>query len=605
MEMLQMNKKSNRIACLYMLVLLLLVFAGCSINQNGQSTKSGNEATASIPLLYGVGQTAAGGASKTNVNLKSVAIQEDDEDIIISLSFLYGSKYMGLDEAVMDHVPDYQVTETDAPYRLKIQMEGVIFWDWENEKPDLSKLDAVHGMFRLLPSGTNPYVFYIQLTQEMTYSVEEKNDMLQIALHPVKKTPQKLYYAVASCFYEYQERQMKGDIGMTPVLCQDPQKIVLISAGYPTEAEAKAFANLVMENNRDVVTNNRMTVVQLTQGSPPLYDHAVMADIQRPVIKNSGEDRYMEPLMVGGTFLCASSDGSKMVFARTMVRDGTNTTTELWIAQQSGRKYRMNLPVFASVPMAMFSPDNTILAIMENTGEGQSILLASMDTNELRRLESGEIGKDISSFAWGGDSKVLYVLTGQENRELIEYSIDNPAGKRAVHLIKTGVNSRDLVYQNGLLYYINAMPGTSGAIMKFQPGGDGQQLLSWGSEYSLAPDGSHMAILTYGGKGKLTSILLHDLASGAKEWIETDAVIQDYHWKKDEAKLYYLKSEEEGSKDSVSTLCEYDMMLSVCRDVFKTYAAKFFFTGKPGYLLLSDTVTLSSQVELSYLAEIK
>ena len=137
-----MRKRWNRIACIGVVIMIIIAFTACGqkTNENiAQTNKNEFTATATEPVSYGVGQKITGGETATNVNLKSISIEKVQDNTVISLSFLNGSKYSGVDETVMDYVPYYEIYQTESPYRLQIQLKGVSFWDWVNEEPDLSK----------------------------------------------------------------------------------------------------------------------------------------------------------------------------------------------------------------------------------------------------------------------------------------------------------------------------------------------------------------------------------------------------------------------------------------------------------------------------------
>ena len=602
-----MHNKGNQIIFIIALMILAVLFTGCGQKSNANIQSSDNQKSANKAAAnYGIGQKVSGGVSETNVNLKSVSMQNKKDRIVLSLSFLYGSKYSGVNEAVMDKVPRYEVVQTNSPYRLQIQLEGVSYWDWENSSPDLTKQDLISGLFHLLPSGTRPYVFYVQLGQEVTYSVVEKNDGLEITLYPAQKSSRNLYYAAASCFYEFQDGKIPSSVGLTPVLCQNQQKAILISQGFSNKSDAEAFLNLCLQNNKQMITNNRISIVELKEGQLPTYDPNTMADIQRAVIKVNGQDTFQDPVMIGGTYLCATSDGSKMVFSQVMQQNGKKAE-ELWIVEVTGRKYRLNVPEFNAVSMAIFSPDDTKLAILEDTGQERNILLLDMQTNELSILKGEGLGTDVSSFVWNDNSQLLYVLIGQTDTKLVQYSLTKPSGSRITNLIKTGQKTRGLVFLNGYLYYMNPSPGTTGEILKFHPGDNIQQVLTWGSDFCIAPDGTYLALLSYHDASGRTSISIRNLAAGEEKMIEPNTILEDYGWTKNGSNLYYLKLLNDGTSDSsIYVLYNYDTIRKESREVFQTYAEKIYLTGKTGKILLVDTSTVTGgePVQVSYLVNI-
>ena len=448
-------------------------------------------------------------------------------------------------------------------------------------------------------------MFYVQFEQEITYSVAEENDKLEITLQPKEMTSQKLFYVVASCFYEYQQGKISKDLGLTPVLCEDQQKTILISNGYEKQSDAQSFLDTCIEKNGQIITDQRVSVVELAEGIAPTYNSNTMADIQRAVIRSGGEDYFLDPVMTDGTYLCSLSDGSKMVFAREMPGDADGAE-ELWIVEQSGRKYRLNLPEFTAVSMASFSPDDSELAILDDIGQENDLFLLDIQTNELFNLGE-EVEMDVTSFAWNDNSQVLYILIGQEEAELIQYDFTKETGNRIMPIVQTGQNTRDLVYINGCLYYLNPSAGAIGEIIKFQLGQKTQQTLTWGSDFSVAPDSAYLSILTYHEASGHTCIRLHDLMTGEENTIEPNIIFQDYGWTTDGTKLYYLKAQnDDTSANKLYVLCEYDMVEQKSREVLQTYATHIYLTGKPGKILLVDTcaVTAERPTQMSYLVDI-
>jgi len=383
---------------------LLLALAGCS----------------------GSPRSVTGGTEKPadNINLKAVDIVPDGSQTVLTLSLISGSRKAGYPESKLTRLPAYEITALGQPYRLKITLDDISFWDYEQDSWDLSGL--VSGLFREVPAYDDSLVIYVQLAREAQYSVTEDEGSLILTLTPGAQTGTAGYYCVVDAFYEHQEGIWPDDIDMTPVLCTDSQNKLLISQAFPTQAAAEAYQQQVAEQLAQALPGKTVSVIYLEAGVLPDYAADIdysLAEEQGVLLKD-GALLATPVLLNNGRYLATSPDGT-VAFSRVYQPGGSGagqeaylSTEKVWTMDISGRIQSVDTPEFYSIGSAAYSASGRYLAVLDISIENRVLYVYDFAEGMLYNMGEEGLGSQTSSFAWSGEEDTLYAMSGNESMQL-------------------------------------------------------------------------------------------------------------------------------------------------------------------------------------------
>jgi len=528
---------------------LLLALAGCS----------------------GASRSVTGGTEKPadNINLKAVDVVSDGSRTVLTLSLISGSRKAGYPESKLTRLPAYEVTALGQPYRLKITLDGISFWDYEQTAWDFSGL--VTGLFREVPAYDDSLVIYVQLAREVQYSVSEDEGSLIITLTPGSQTGTAGYYCVVDAFYEHQEGVWPDDIDMTPVLCTDSQNKLLISQVFPTQTTAEAFQQQVSERLKLELPGKTVSVIYLEAGALPDYAADIdysLAEEQGVLLKD-GALLSTPVLLNNGRYLATAPDGT-IAFSRVYqpagsapVQEAYLSTEKIWTMDISGRIQSVDTPEFYSISSAAYSASGRYLALLDISIENRVLYVYDFAEGMLYNMGEEGLGSQTSSFAWSGDEDKLYAMSGNESMQLNVCEFAEDGSFRIGGIEERPGAEGNLAVSGNRVFFADFE-----AKKVYEIGGMRYEMGS-GVDVKVSPDAKKLLILDTKADAEdhvTTDLKIYDIEADRTDIIVTDARIDVFCFGSD-GKVYYTEDAGEQAVDG------YPYALYVC-DPAAGYAPK-------------------------------
>jgi len=490
------------------------------------------------------GQPTTGGVKKPadNINLKNIKISVTGSQTVITLSLLSGSRLEGYPETKLTHLPNYEITDLDQPYRLKISLDDISFWDYEQKSSwDFSGL--VSGLFQEVPANNNSLIIYIQLSQKAEYSVQEAEGNLTITLKSGAESGGSAYYCVADAFFEHQEGNWPEDIDMTPVLCADNQNKLLISKPFPSQSAAEGYQKQVKDELDKKLQGKTVSVVQLTAGTLPDF----VSDIDYSSAEKRGvllvDDRIVQTtvLLNNGRYLASSPDGT-IAFSRTYQsgdaaaeQDAYLTSEKLWTLDKSGRMQNVDTPEFFGIDKAGYSFDGRYLALLDVSIDNRVLYVYDFSAGKLYNMGEEGLGSQTTSFAWSDTADDLYAMSGNDSMQLHLCSFADDGSFKIGGIEEQAGAEGSLAVSGKRIFFADSVA------KKVYEIGSVRYEMGSGINLTASPDGKKLLILdTRTGKDDqvLTDLKLYDLEADKTTSIVTGAEIDDFCFGND-GKVYY------------------------------------------------------------------
>ena len=488
----------------------------------------------SASCASGSGPATTGGVEKPaeNINLKDIDIQVQNGETNITLSLLSGSRVAGYPESTLTQTPVYEVTETAQPYRLKIKLEDISFWDYE-QKPSWDMSGLATGLFREVPANDNSLIVYVQLTQDVEYTVEESEGSLIIHLKPGASAGGTSYYCVTNAFFEHQEGKWPEDIDMTPVLCSDGQNKLLISQPFASQVAAESFQQKMEEALSAILPGKSISVIQLADGAMPdfITDIDYSAAEGRSILFKDGQVSDTPLLLQNGRFLAASPDGI-IAFSRVyqpsepaLEQEEYLLSETLWTLEPNGRLQNVDTPEFFYIDKAAYSYDGRYLAVLDVSIENRVLYVYDFTNGTLINLGEEGFGSQTTSFAWSDTQNALYAMSGYSALQLMacDFSSDGTIKINAVE--ENAGNEGNIAVFGQRVFFADSVAGQVYEI------GETRRSLTTGADIKVSPDGRRLLVLeTKSGQDEQvsTSLKLCDVETGDTTFISSQGEIVDF-----------------------------------------------------------------------------
>ena len=574
------------------LLALICIFTLTSCNgtdagQNGGEVQNDNPAPeASVPGYYTEEQMYSGGSEAEGVNVKSITTEQDGEDYLIHISFIYGSKYSEVDEAKMDCVPQYRAFVLTSPSRLVLELGNIEYWDWENTMDEGLSSNLLEGTFAKIPYESSRYTIFFQLKENIIYKVEENDDVLTIRLRQNSVEPETKYVVALDAYYEYQENIIPSDWGFMPTLCSDLYTRILVSNPWDSQEEAQEFLERASADMSDI-DPELFSVIEITGNELPAVGEGVTT-AHKPIVKVNGVEKTLEQVLANGAYVTSSSDGKTMIFS-SLINGGERMYTELWKVEQNGKIEKLDYD-FYSVQQIEFSPDGNEIIIVDNTSSGYALYCLNLESGLITNLSEEEgVGDAITNCVWGESSDILYLLSGtQMQQQILKYDRTQESGSRVTQLAENPYFESELAFRDNALYFINT--NEAGAVMIYRLNTQtGEKMeISAGVNFKLAAGGK-IAVMDYTENAETGNyegtLKIVDSATKEETIVEQGINVAEYQWASDGNKLYYIKGGS-GDENYPYTLCMYDLAAKTVTTVALTSVGEFYTTNTPNQIML-------------------
>ncbi len=488
----------------------------------------------SASCAAGTDHATTGGVEKPaeNINLKDINISVQEGETSVTLSLLSGSRVAGYPESTLTQAPVYEITETAQPYRLKIKLEDISFWDYEIKSSwDMSGLVA--GLFKEVPANDKSLIVYLQLSQSVEYTVEESEGSLTVRMKPGTHLESPAYYCVTNAFFEHQEGKWPADIDMSPVLCSDQKNVMMISQPFASGAAAESFRQQTADKLAQSLPGKSVSVIQLAEGAMPDYisDIDYSAAEQRSVLLSDGQLLDTPLLVQNGRFLAVSSQGS-VAFSRaylpsvpSMAQDEYLLSETLWTLESNGRLKNVDTPEFFYIDKAAYSFDGRYLALLDVSIENRVLYVYDFANGKLINMGEEGFGSQTTSFAWSDTQNALYAMSGYNAMQLMVCTFLED-GRFQMSAVEEYAGSEGSVAVSG-----NRVFFADSVTAQVYEAGETRRQLTTGVDIKISPDGKKLLVLeTKTGQDEqvITSLKLCDVESGSITPIASSGEIIDF-----------------------------------------------------------------------------
>ena len=441
----------------------------------------------------------------------------DGDDAVLTLSLLSGSREAGYAESKLTVLPEYEITQLSQPQRLMIKLDNISFWDYEEDAWELP--DFIAGIFREVPADDDSLILYVQLLQNVSFSVEEAEGNLVVRITLGTENESAKYYCVSDSFYEHQEGKWPDSVDMSPVLCSDLENKLLISEPFDTQEEADAFMETASTELEAFLPDNSIYVIELEKDALPEYssdiDYSSVND-RNIVVK---DDVLVDTpvLLQNGRYLATASDG-RIAFSRRyepedpeLVEDIDPLSEQLWILDPNGRIQNIDVLDFYSIDQAAFSADGRYICILDVSIENRVLYVYDFQTEEPLNLGEEGFGSQTAAFAWSDTGNTLYAMTGYSSMQMMSCTFAEDGTMIIAAVEEEAGSEGKLAVSQGRLFFADNYAGYSGKIYEI---GDSRREITEGLDFAISPDGTTMLVLeaaSTDGEEVLTSLKLCDI----------------------------------------------------------------------------------------------
>ncbi len=548
-----MKKKTAVI--LSLLLLLSLGFSSC---------KKAEEDAA--PISYEGFETSArltGGSEVAEANIKSLAFSEQDGDTRISIGFLSGSRLSGgASEAAAAQPPAYAAYMLKNPARLILEFSNVSYWDYTRgfAPPDMAFL---FGCFQTRFTGDAALRLTFQLTSDAVYQVNEVTGGLELVLRPIAAPAEsddgavqvvgagQRFYAVADAYRDYCNGVLPRDGGVAPALAQNKTDILMLSAAFYSEADAKSFLSSFLLKNEGAV-EAKWKVSMFGENEAPEYDaeQAYASARALEVMRVNGAPASAEVFIEDGLFLCVTPDKKGSLYSKRLVGGQPGVDEYIYekiYCREAGGVSKPYLDAeFQVVEQVRFSPDGRKLAVLERDEERTHLYVYDADARELLTdLTEVGFGSLVSAFTWDSLGLSIFAVSGSGAMQVHQYDFGVPEeSKRHSVVDKNGADEGYIAYCGGELYFTESELETGEVIYRVKPDGGVRKAFTQGGAFSISPDGRYMALSITGmGTGSAPAgFYLYHMETGETKTVTNAFTVSSFVWSWDGSRLFYTQN---------------------------------------------------------------
>jgi Tol biopolymer transport system component len=567
-----------------LLAALLFLLAGCSSDGNDDPFRQDNpQPNSALSGYYSANQMVTGGVAAEGVNVKSVSAERSGDETVVTISFIYGSKYSDVDEAKMDAVPQYRAYGTETPSRFVLELGNIEFWDWEKQADEGFAEDPFHGLFYKIPYESSPYTLFFQMTAGMAFQIQEKEDTLVIRLAEEVRHTKPSHYVMLDAYYEYQEGKVMSDWGFLPSYTEDLSSRVLLSGPMESEAKAQEFLQQASTDMRDTIAGDKFSVVSIVGDQLPQTLSATSEVSEVPVISINDKQVKLPVSMSGGTYYCSSPDG-KMLFTVPMGQGDEDGAlyVELWVLEENGKKKKLTDVEFGPLLAAEYAPDGKRLALIDSSNSGLGhIYCIELEDGTILDLSAEGMGNSATDIAWDSAGERLYAVNGDQGSGITYYDFTREKGKRTASLKVDGICQGNLEIIDSSLIFATR----DEIIYKMDVSGQGQEEIVDAISFRVGNGGRLAVLQVADNPAEGTSLVVVDLASGEQTTILENTSVPEFRWSDDGNTLYFIKKNDK-EEDFPYTLCSYDIASGEMMELCDTIVMSFYTTNNANRLML-------------------
>lgn len=488
-----------------------------------------------------------------DINLKSLQIETQGEKTVIQMDFISGSRIAGVDETKLSSVPVYEISVTNTPYRIKIDMP-VQYFDCFEYGNEIFNEGIVYGAFPCV--GQNGSSVYIQLSQNVSVTAKEEGAVLTLELTPIAENTGSAYYAGFDLFEEYENGKIPSDIELSPSLDENRTEVILISKSFRDEQGADEFAESAISqlSENGIATESRVFELENSELPPSVAPAEASEAIQSNAVIEIGGDYNKLPILIeNGRYLCETRDG-EIIYSRLVTPDFTQDNEyvikeELWKTDGAGLDEKIETGDFYGIEQAELSPDGRYLAILDSGITDKVLYVYDLEENALRNLGEEGLGAKTASFVWDDNEPVIYAMTGYNTFQLNRYDFSE-SGDNSITSVeeKPGADTK-VVLIDGMLYFADPNAGESGEIYRLDPADPQREKIGEGKGFAVSPGGYYLAALKENPLDEMSVICSLDLidlqSPGAQKHIIDD--VESYAFGVDNDTLYYITQNDDGT----------------------------------------------------------
>lgn len=546
----------------------------------------------------------SGGEEMTNINMKSIAIEQKDGTLEVAIGFVHGDENSSVAETPAESVPYYKAYILKHPSRFVVEFSSIDYWAYDRTV-NIADNDAYfYDIFKQFQINDNRFRIIFQLRKDADVKVSDNESELKLTFSNFTDYSDQNYSVVTDALTAYDTGELETS-GLFPTLCDGLTDKVLISKPFSSEAEAQVLQKSLFETYRDILnTGNTFVIAHKGNELPNGLDSNEYATVySQNIIRRDGVEQTLPVVVPDGMYLCSTDDGYRSVFYKQLHDDVGDTTQQLWITDADEKFKLLNEIEFSSITSAKFSPDGKKLAFIEQTTDSSYLYIYDMETNAIDNLGEQGLGIYTGSFIWDPLSTALYAISGDESQQLLKYDFTIPDETARISPVEEQkISQSDLGFFNGELYFADVAEDAAAQsdsesaskelIFKIKPEGGLRTEFAQGSSFKIASGGNYMAILSASVIGdeesstSVTTLKLKDMTTGVEALVLENEYIIAYNWSVDQKIYYTVAIDESLSLEYSFELRSYDVASKKHTVITEMSNSDFFTTPDPNIIYI-------------------
>ena len=567
-----------------LIAVLFLSACGDTLSQDGEKP-----ASLQAKGYYASTQVFSGGQGVPREgNITALEMKTEGADMVLTFSFASG---MGASAQTVD-VPSFRLSGEQTPYRLKIEVEGLMYHDFRGETVNSILPEGLKGFF--VPEGSRSMLF-LQFASDYTYKVNVSGSALTLRVRMLPMGTVATHHVLCDIV----DIAQGASFGLTPTMCRDGRTQTFISKAYARAQDAAAAAVALSSQLQTQGIAAAAEVCTLAPGELPasrlMPDAQALA--QELVFEKDAAATTLSVAFAGGRVLCFAPEGSDALYSvpvpETDIETGQPTQfDQLWIQNAAGEQARLLDTMFQSVQSAKYSPDGRKIAFVEMYGMMNLLYVYDLDEKTLSNVSEEGFGSNTWGYAWNATSSALFAMAGEDlsQCQLKKYDLHQGESRRIQALEELPGTDGAVGYANGFVYFTD--PSNDEVIRLPQTGGARQRVTN-GTDFCLSND--HKMAAVYSSleeSGVNAPFRILNLVEGGEKPVEQNVYLADVKWSTDGKALYYLVDmfQSRGIELEYNyELRAYDVESGQSSVLGRCRAAQIMPTDDPDKLLIVDT----------------
>ena len=525
----------------YILIIAALLATVFIVSCNNAKTNT------DIPEGY-TKETLSGGTAFSDVNIKSVTVNAENDFLDITVDFTKGSELTVSGESDLSELPEYSLRMGQAPHSVILNVKNTEHADFLRHLPERD------GFFSGALYDDVKSELYLFFSKDVAYKAAGDGSILNISFAPCNKQHEHddyAYFVTANLYEYYKNGSFKGDDNLFPMLSRDGS-FTFISADL-TEREAIELFIGLKEKYPQFAPS--FAIIAKYYDELPIYNPGLdySYSYTRQIERDNDNTSVLIP---DGFYISSVSEG---ILYEKFISNGENIHSELYIKNEE-KNYRFTAFEFEGIEKCEISPDEKRIAVLENSRSGSHLYIFDMSNGSLLYdLSDAGFGKRISGFAWNDLGTCLYAVGGSDSISLHMYDFSVKDETKRHSIVYDGnMDEGSFALHDGKIYF-TASDENNSKILCLSPETGIVKELCEGSLFSFY--GEYCAVSTANSvsdNGDNSFYILNIENSDEKITLTDEFPVYEFIWSEDGKSIYYVKNNFSGDDTETSAETAHD-----------------------------------------------